>query len=86
MTGPLPDGERLFAINPESRQALAGLATAALRAGNYKAAAIWCGRLVKVDPDCFAAWFNLRHALQKLARPGSADELEEVWEVTRQLA
>ena len=78
--------ERLIEINPQSRQALAALSTAALRAGNYRAAAIWCGKLVKVDPGSAAGWANLRLALENLAKPGTGDELDEVFEVTRLLA
>lgn len=73
--------ELLLTAQPKSLVALRALAWDAFDSGDYKEAAIWCGRLVKADPHCNEAWFNLRFALERLVRPSEEDPLQEVWEV-----
>ena len=63
---------RLLSVNPQSKAALQGMATLAIRSGDRAAAIEYCTRLVEVDPDSFEGWFNLRFAQQRMTPPEQA--------------
>jgi predicted Zn-dependent protease len=58
--------QRLLRLQPQSKNALQALTTLALRAGDATAAIDYCTRLLKVDPNSFEGWFNLRFAQENL--------------------
>jgi tetratricopeptide (TPR) repeat protein len=56
---------RLLDVCPESVVALQGLATVASHAGDDRAAAGFCNRILTLAPDCLEAWHNLRIAMDR---------------------
>ena len=71
LAGVREHSQRLLDICPDSEVALRGLVTAALEDGDHQTAAVYCGRLLELAPDCLEAWHNFRIAMEQF-RFGSA--------------